>query len=293
MNEIKLLAYAKINLTLDITGRRDDGYHLMDMVNITVDLYDALTVSCAKTPGITIKSNARFLPKDERNHVYKAIVALAQYAGIPTPQLDVHIKKCIPTQAGLGGGSADAAAALVGVNELLDLGLTVEQLCAVGVCVGADVPYCIVGGAARVGGIGEIIEPIADNCDYNVVIIMPKGGRSTREAFAAIDGQTGYTRPNTDAVIASLANGDVSGMAMQLCNVFETVEHDAQTHKLMSLLLANGALGASMTGSGAAVFGVFSNHLAARKCCRDHRRGGLRVFAARPTQTGTQIVSKK
>lgn len=293
MTEIKLLAYAKLNLALDIVGQRGDGYHLLDMVNITVDLYDELTISRAKTKGITIKSNARFLPNDERNHVHKAIIALAQYVGIPTPQLDVYINKRIPTQAGLGGGSADAAAALVGVNELLELNLSVEQLCAVGAGVGADVPYCIVGGAARVGGIGEIIERVADNCDYNIVIMMPKGGHSTHEAFAAIDGKSGYARPNIDAALACLANGDVSGLAIQLCNVFETAQHNEQTQTLVSVLLADGALGASMTGSGAAVFGLFKNSLDARKCCRDNRRGSLRVFAARPTQTGSQIVFKK
>ncbi len=294
MNEIRLFANAKLNLALDIVGRRADGYHLLDMVNRSVDLSDEITISRGRNAGITIKSNARFLPKDERNHAYKAVTALAAFAGIPVPDVDLYIKKRIPTQAGLGGGSADAAAVLIGLNALFELHLSGESLAEIGLRVGADVPFCLVGGAARVGGIGEEICPIPDNCDYTLVIVMPQGGHSTREAFAAIDRKSdGYQRPELDALIASLAAGDTSGMAMHLCNVFQTVERNEQIEQLADVLLRHGALGAAMTGSGSAVFGVFKNSLDANKCCRAIRSKNTRVFTARPAAEGVHVLTSK
>lgn len=291
--EIKILANAKLNLSLDITGVREDGYHLMDMVNRSVDLCDELTISTARAGGIEIRSNSKYMPRDERNHVYKAVLRLQEYLKTEFPGLEIYIKKRIPTQAGLGGGSADAAAALVGLNELLGLSLTKDTLCAIGEKIGADVPFCVVGGAARVTGIGEIVETVNDNGDYCVVIIMPNGGRSTREAFAAIDGKSSFARPDTDGMVACLEKGDVSGMSIKLCNVFHTVEKTEDNERLMSLLLGGGALGVSMTGSGAAVFGIFSNHLDARECCAAVRRNKLRCFVSRPAEAGTCIIGKK
>lgn len=289
-SEIKIMAHAKINLTLDITGRREDGYHLLDMVNRSVDHSDELTISLAREGVINIRSNAQFLPKDERNHIYKAILRLSEYLERALPPIQVYIKKRIPTQAGLGGGSSDAAAALIGVNYLLGLGLSVAQLSEIGLLVGADVPFCLIGGAARVRGIGEIIEPVPDRGEYSVVIVMPQLGHSTRDAFAAIDSCEGYARPDTQAMLDCMAAGDVSGMAIALCNVFQTAGRYKETELLAARLLSHAALGASMSGTGAAVFGIFKNHLDARRCCAEIRRRGLRAFAARPVDTGTRIV---
>lgn len=289
-SEIKILAHAKINLALDITGRREDGYHLLDMINRTVDHSDELTLSLARNGGISICSNAQFLPRDERNHVYKAILCLEETLGRTLPPLHIYIKKRIPTQAGLGGGSADAAAALIALNRLFDLKFSAAQLSEIGLSVGSDVPFCLTGGAARVQGIGELIQPIPDRCEYSVVITMPQWGHSTRDAFAAIDGCDHYARPDTQAMIGHLAAGDVSGMAISLCNVFQTAGKYPETERLVSLLLCRGALGASMSGSGAAVFGIFKNHLDARRCCGEMRRRGLRAFAARPVDAGSRIV---
>ena len=288
--EIKLNAYAKINMTLDITGVRDDGYHLMDMVNRSVGINDEVTISLSRDEGILMRSNSKYMPCDERNHAHKAAVALAKAACIPLPSISIYIKKRIPTQAGLGGGSSDAAATLVGLNQLLGLGLGTCELCDIGKTVGADVPFCIVGGAARVTGIGDIIEPIEDNGDYSVVVAMPNHGCSTREAFSEIDSRSDFERPDTPGMIACLKNGDVSGMAIKLCNVFYTALRHEHSEALFPFLLQGGALGASLSGSGAAVFGVFKNHLDAQRCCADIRRKNLRCFAARPTLSGTSVI---
>lgn len=293
LHEIKLAANAKLNLSLDITGLRADGYHLLDMVNRSVDLCDEVSISRVKSGDITIHSNARFLPKDERNLAYRAAKALEQAVGIEFPPLNMYIKKRIPTQAGLGGGSADAAAVLVGLNELLDLGLPAAQLCDIGEGIGADIPFCVVGGAARVQGIGEIIYPIIDNCEYSIVIMMPQNGRSTKEAFAAFDNGLPYERPDTEGLLHCLEQGDTGGMAILLRNVFCTASPEKATEALLSQLLQRGALGASMTGTGAAVFGVCANNLEARRLYSAVRARGLRVFVARPADRGVVILHQR
>ncbi len=291
--EIRLHANAKLNLTLDITGVRADGYHLMEMVNKSVDLCDTLTLRRAPHGGIRIVSNARFLPRHEKNLVYKAAVALSETVGAPLPDVEFDIQKRIPAKAGLGGGSADAAAALVGLNELYGYGLSRQALCAVGETVGADVPFCIVGGTARVTGIGEIIEPVRDETEFSLVILMPREGRSTREAFARFDAGEVFDRPDTPAVLAALAAGDAAATAMGLCNVFRSAARDETTERLVALLLESGALGASMTGSGAAVFGVFADYLGAKRCKLRLAGGDFRAYTARAQACGVKIVYVK
>jgi len=293
MNEVTMLAFAKINLCLDITGIRDDGYHTLDMVNQSVDLCDRVEIRRMHGTGIRIKTTAWFLPKNEKNTVHKAVTAFFDYTGIGKQPLDIFVRKKIPTQAGLGGGSADAAAALVGVNAMFDAGLTTKQLCDIGEKVGADVPFCIVGGTARVRGIGEDIAPIKSNCDYSVVIAMPHIGRSTREAFKAIDSKTDYERPDADSMVECLEAGDVSGVAVKLCNVFHTANRDEISDRLIATMLDNGALNASLSGSGAAVFGIFKTHLEAQKFYRIGRHGDYRLYLARPETRGVQIINSR
>ncbi len=288
--EIKLLANAKLNLALDIVGRRADGYHLMDMVMRSVDLADELMLRLARSGGVSVSCNARYLPRDERNLAVRAITALCERAGASVPPLSLAIKKRIPTQAGLGGGSADAAAALVGINELLGLGFSVGELCETGESIGADVPFCITGGAARVKGIGELIEPIEDNCDYVTLILMPVRGRSTREAFAKWDDGADFERPDVAGVAEALSLGDTTGLGVLVGNAFSALEADEGTERLKSALLVAGALGASMTGSGAAVFGIFPDYISAQRARERLRSLGASTYLARPCGEGVRIV---
>lgn len=293
MNEIKLLANAKVNLALDITGKRLDGYHLMDMVMRSIDLCDELTVSRGKENGITLRSNVRYLPTDSRNLAVSAAQKLFSALGKELPPINMYLKKCIPSQAGLGGGSADAAAALVGANELFSLGLSRQELCEIGESVGADVPFCLVGGAARVSGIGENIRVIDDKCEYTLVILMPSSGHSTREAFAAFDALESKPPEDVNSAEAALACGDTSALAIRLCNAFSSLSRNDETERLKKSLLDAGALGACMTGSGAAVFGVFADALSARKAREKLRTAAFGSYLARPAASGVEIIVRK
>ncbi len=293
MREIKLSANAKLNLTLDITGVREDGYHLLEMVNICVNLSDELVIKRTQKDGVRITSNARFLPRYEKNLAYKAAAALFESLGQPLPGLEIEITKRIPTKAGLGGGSADAAATLIGLNRLFSLGLTESELCKTAERIGADVPYCVVGSPALVSGIGEIIEPIENNADFSLVILMPRKGRSTTEAFALFDSGKQFERPKTEDMLAALKRGDASDAAALLCNSFATIENDETTEKLISTLLTEGALGASLTGSGAAVFGIFPDMLTAKRCKTKLFGHGFLVYAARPEKQGVRIIYER
>lgn len=293
MREIKLAANAKLNLTLDIVGAREDGYHLLKMVNRCVNLSDEVILRRTQKSGIKITSNARFLPRFEKNLAYKAAARLYEKIGAPLPDMEIDITKRIPTQAGLGGGSADAAATLVGLNRLFSLGLSERELCSVAETVGADVPYCVAGISALVTGIGEIIEPIEDNTDFCVVILMPREGRSTKEAFALFDSGRAFKRPDTGGMLDALKRGDNSGAAALLCNAFQTIENNETTERLVSILLSEGALGASLTGSGAAVFGIFPDMLAAKRCKAKLFGRGFLVYVARPEKRGSRIIYEK
>lgn len=292
LQELTVKAYAKLNLSLDITGKREDGYHLMDMVTQSVTLYDELTLVRSKKPGIAISTMSRFLPRDERNSAYKAAVRLARYAGLE-PSLEIHIKKRIPTQAGMGGGSADAAAVLAGLNEMWELGLDEARLLEIGESVGADVPFCLTGGAARVKGIGELLEPLPALTDAWFVVMMPPHGHSTRELFSRFDGAGDCVRPDTDKMVSAMVRNDVPHTAVLLKNVFETFEKDETTARYKALLLKYGALGASLTGTGAAVFGVFADGIRAKEC-RMKVAGKCRsVYLVRGAAQGLEVTKRK
>lgn len=296
MDEITLYANAKVNLSLDITGvRPSDGYHLMDMVNCSASLSDEVVIRRAASGGLTVRSSAKYVPDNEKNLAYKAAAVLADCLGLALPPLEISVKKRIPTQAGLGGGSADAAAVLVGLNELLGLGQSPAQLAHIGESVGADVPFCVVGGAARVRGIGERIEPFHVGCELPLLILMPKHGRSTKEAFAAFDRGDLTSHPRTEALIAALQAGDAAGAAMCFENAFSSMHKSETTMELEQKLLRGGALGASMSGSGAAVFGLFSDRLAATRC-RDRLKaqgGNLSVFLADLCESGVTVAARR
>ncbi len=294
LQEIVLNANAKLNLTLDITDIRPvDGYHLLDMVNCSVSLSDEVSLRRSKGEGITIRSNAQFLPRGEKNLAHKAAMRFAAATGVTLPALDIAIRKRIPTQAGLGGGSADAAATLVGLNELCGAGLTQGQLCAIGESVGADVPYCVAGGFARVTGIGEIIQPIPCAADFALVILMPRIGKSTKEAFAAFDCGAPFAHPETETMLAALAGGHAADVALYLKNAFAELDRSETTARLEQELIKNGALGAAMTGSGAAVFGLFADRLHAKRCRDKFLLRDFASFLAAPTGQGVDITRRK
>ena len=259
-------ARAKINLTLDILRKREDGYHDMQMVMQTVSLADALTVAPAEGAVGTMSSDLRYLPADGRNLAQMAAAAFREAAG-RAPQVDITIQKRIPVCAGLAGGSADAAAVLRAMNELTGAGLSVRELAAIGERVGSDVPYCVLGGTALAEGRGEVLTPLPPLPRCHVVLCKPPFPISTPQLFSRVNVRKIVCRPDTPGVLAALEAGDLAGVARRLYNVFEDVlepRRKSEIDAIKAALIDCGALGASMSGSGPTVFGLFDDEAAAR-----------------------------
>lgn len=254
MPVLETRAYAKLNLSLDVLDRRSDGYHEMRMVMQTVTLSDALRLETGTGKPLSMRSSLGFLPADERNLAAAAALRLCAETGADCGGLSIELDKSIPVCAGLAGGSADAAAVLRGLNRLLGLGLPPERLEAIGARVGSDVPYCVRGGTALP--------------DCHVVLCKPAFSVPTPELFARLDGCRIRRRPDTAGLLAALAAGDLAGVARRMYNVFEDVlpeRRGAEVQRIKNALVQQGALGASMSGTGSTVFGLFDREEAARR----------------------------
>lgn len=254
MNSVVIRCPAKLNLTLDITGTRPDGYHTMDMLMQAVSLTERVTLTRAK--DIRITSDAGRLPLGKTNTAFKAAVAFFTEVGL-LAGVHIHIEKCTPVRAGMAGGSADAAAVLYGLNLLYGAKLTKNELLEIGAGVGADVPFELTGGTARVGGFGEQVEPLPPLTGCRFVVVMPGYGISTPQAFANYDLVGTDKRPDNQAAIAALKACDYERLTASLANVLERASGGADTASICDTLKKHGADAALMTGSGAAVFGVF------------------------------------
>ena len=259
-----LEAYAKINWSLDITGVREDGYHYMDMLMQPVSLADEITLTPAPSLGITTSGWPRSRA-DQTNLAYRAAAALQNAAGC-SAGAGIHVHKRIPVGAGMGGGSADAAAVLFGLNLLWKTGLTREELEQVGLTLGADVPFCIRGGLSRTRGIGEVLESRQNLYSYWLVVIQPCPGLSTAQVFSLWHDSDAFTRPKTDAALRALETGDLPLLCRSVSNVLQPVSESLRPEiaRACEDLVGAGALRSLMTGSGSAVFGVFRSAAAAR-----------------------------
>ena len=280
MRKVCVQAPAKINLTLDIVGTREDGYHLLESVFQSVDIYDTVTARKRWRKGITLKADGCDCPM-EKNTAYKAAVAFMHYTGL-NKGVHLTVQKRIPQQAGMGGGSADAAGVLVALNRLFEANLTTEQLCEIGLTVGADVPFCVVGGTAFVTGIGEEIKPLPPLPDCCIVIAQPKEGISTKEAYAAVDNAEILARPNNAAAIRALEEGDLAGVCAQAVNVFESATQLEGVRDIRRRMEQYQPLCSQMTGSGSVVFAIFENVDDAQACLADLRQDYLTAFLCDP-----------
>jgi len=256
---MKLHANAKINWTLDIVGQRPDGYHLMNMLMQPITLHDTITLEKAPAISLTV-SGTPLIPADEHHLAFRAAKALQLATGYEGGAA-IHVHKRIPAGAGLGGGSADAAGVLVGLNQLWGLGLDTRALEEIGLTLGADVPFCIRGGLARVRGIGEELMSFPEAPAWPLVIIQPCEGLSTVAVFKAYHAQTSIQRPDTCAAEQALRRGDLSALPPALGNVLESVSIQMRPEigQALAALKAHGAAGARMSGSGSAVFGLFAS----------------------------------
>ena len=261
-------ALAKLNLTLDVLGRREDGYHDMCMVMQSITLADTLTIKPSTGEGIHVSTNFEFLPNDDTNLAAKAAKAFWDARGEAHQALEIDIDKHIPVCAGMAGGSSDAAAVLRGLNEQAGKPYTLMELAKVGEAVGSDVPYCVLGGTALAEGRGEILTPLAPLPKCHVVVCKPGFPISTPALFRKIDQVDIVHRPDTAGMIAALEAGDLTGVARRLYNVFEDALNDQQrasVNAIKNTLIEYGALGAAMSGSGPTVFGLFDDEEKAKE----------------------------
>ncbi len=268
MKEIRLRARAKINLTLDVTGKRDDGYHELCTIMQTVNLQDAIYMKRIDKAVIRLKSNWDWLPADERNLAYRGAQVMRDTFGIQEGVF-IELNKHIPVAAGLAGGSADCAAVMVGMNRLFGLRQSQDDLMKLGAKLGADIPYCIVRGTALAEGIGEVLTPIMPPCPLCfVVLAKPSVSVSTAYVYQHLQLDKIQNRPNTEEMLKAIHYGDLKNIAKELCNVLETVtiplhpEIGNMKEKMLSL----GALGTLMSGSGPTVFGLFDKQDMALSC---------------------------
>lgn len=252
-------APAKLNLSLDVTyGRREDGYHPLRSVMQTIDWYDTVTVDVAADTAIHLTCDGG-IPANEHNTAYRAAALFRQAAGRPTQGYVVTVKKEIPAQAGMAGGSADAAAVLRALNTLTGEPLAPAQLHELATRIGADVPFCLYGGTALATGTGTEITPLPPLPPCALVVVKPEGGVSTAEAYRLLDSEEFLRMPDIEGQCQGLREGDLGKICRGMGNSFELPLSLPHTAPIIDRLLSGGALGASLTGSGSAVFGVFAD----------------------------------
>lgn len=281
---MEISASAKINLTLDILRKREDGYHDLQMVMQSVSLADELTVTPARGGAGTAVADLHFLPTGGKNLAQMAAAAFRQAVGAGG-EVDVSIRKHVPVCAGLAGGSADAAAVLHAMNELAGAGLSRPELAQIGERVGSDVPFCVLGGTALAEGRGERLTPLPPLPPCHIVICKPPFSISTPQLFGRVNVRKIVRRPDTAGVAAALEAGDLAGVARRMYNVFEDVLEPrrlAEIGEIKSVLIDCGALGASMSGSGPSVFGLFEDEARARDACGRLRESYRDVFLCAP-----------
>lgn len=278
---MKRKAYAKINLTLDITGRREDGYHLLDTVMQSVSLFDELELTRSKEAGIRLRCNRDYLPVDTKNTAFRAASYFLEHCGLQEEGLTISIQKHIPSRAGMGGGSADGAAVLLALNELYGTKLSLEALMELGAKVGADVPFCVHGGTCRCTGVGELVQPAPELPDCFLVICKPPAGMSTPRAYALVDKYPLARTQATPKLLAALESGDLRQIGASLGNRFDETMKLMQVRDIKKAMLSCGVLGAMMTGSGSAVYGIFETEEKARNCMQVLEGRG-ELFLVRP-----------
>lgn len=277
-------AYAKINLTLDVTGKREDGYHDLKSIMQTISIRDDIEIDIGTgKPWKLICDNSE-IPSDATNLAWKAARAFFNRINADPNGIEIRIAKRIPTEAGLGGGSADAAAVLRALNNHYGNPMSIGALAELGASVGSDVPFCVIGGTAMVEGRGEKIRKLSDMPDCVFVICKPEFSSSTPELYKKIDEVTIGQRPNNAEMESAILSGDIAKISMNLCNVFDpivTADH-LELNYIKSIFNSYGSLGQQMTGSGSAVFAIISEFEYAAVICDMLKANYKKVFIAKP-----------
>lgn len=291
--EATVLAPAKLNLSLNVVGRLPNGYHALDMVMQAVGLYERVVLR--RSAGFRLRLPGSRVFANEKNTAWKAAAAFFGYTGL-LAGADITVHKAVPVRAGMAGGSADAAAVLAGLNELYGARLSMSELCALGAQIGADVPFALLGGTCRVSGIGDVLKPLPPCPACWFCIVMPAGaGVSTPEAFARYDELGGGLHPDCAAQEAAVRAEDLAGVCAAAGNALEECSGAAETPAIKARLRELGAITSLMTGSGAAVYGIFEGEAAARAAAEtlQRERAGAQVFCAPPVRGGARVTERR
>ena len=291
MKSIELKSRAKINLSIDVLGKREDGYHLVEMIMQTIDLYDIINITENDIDEININSNSLDIPLNKNNIVYKAAEVLKERFNIKSG-LNIFIQKNIPVAAGMAGGSCNAAAVLVGLNKLWNLKLSEKQLQEIGLALGADVPFCISGNAALAQGIGEELTYIKGlPKDTSILICKPNLFVSTKDVYQGLDLDNIKDRPDNKLLIKCLEEGNIKVLSENMVNVLESVTSKMHEEILdiEKVMLDNNALGSMMSGSGPTVFGLFEKEEDAIKGKEKLLKKYNQVYVVRSSERGVEI----
>ena len=291
MNSIQLKSRAKINLSIDVLGKRPDGYHLVEMIMQTIDLFDIIKIFSIEEDKIIIESNSKDIPLDSKNIVYKAADLIKNHCNI-RKGIKIYIEKNIPIAAGMAGGSSNAAAVLVGLNKLWNLNLSKEELKVLGLKLGADVPFCIEGEASLAENIGEKLTKIDGlSQDAFVLVCKPDLFVSTKEIYEEIDSKIIEKRPNNKLLIKLLKENNIEMLAKNMYNVLEEVTKEKYPviKEIEKVMMENDALGSMMSGSGPTVFGIYDNKEQAENCKQILLESFKQVYVVKVHNKGVEI----
>ena len=286
-NSVTVLAPAKLNLALDVLGLLPNGYHALDMTMQAITLQERVVLR--RSPYLTLKLPGSLVAPNNKNTAIKAALAFFHYTGL-LAGVDITVYKSTPVRAGMAGGSADAAAVLVGLNELYGAKLSLSELCALGATIGADVPFALVGGTCRVQGVGDLIKALPPVPDCWFTVVMPDYGVSTPEAFAAYDQVGSSVHPDCQAQEDAIRAGDLEAVCAAAGNALEECSGAKDTGAIKALLCEKGAVTALMTGSGSAVFGVFRDQASAQAAADAAKARWKQVYLAQPDRGGARVI---
>ena len=289
-NCVTVLAPAKLNLALDVVGLLPGGYHDLDMTMQAITLYERVVLR--RSPYLDLRLPGSLVAPNDKNTAIKAALAFFDYTGL-LAGVDITIYKNVPVRAGMAGGSADAAAVLVGLNALYGAHLSMSELCALGAKIGADVPFALMGGTCRVQGVGDVMKALPPCPDCWFTVVMPDYGVSTPEAFAAYDRVGSSRHPDCEAQEAAIRAEDLAAVCAAAGNALEECSGAKDNEAIKAALCEHGALTALMTGSGAAVFGIFADEAEARTAAAALKTRWPQVYVAQPDKGGARVTAPK
>lgn len=290
--EIKVKAFAKINLMLDIVATRTDGYHDLFMIMQSIGIYDTITVTQTKSKKITITCNIDDIPLDEHNIAYKAADAFFKAVKIKNKGINIDIVKRIPHAAGLAGGSADGAGVLVALNKLCGTGLTDDELCEIGVKIGADVPFCIKGGTLLAQGIGDVLNKVKPLRKCYILIAKPDCGVNTGYAYKQFDACGKVHTPDKFGMLCAMQGRDLAEISSRMENVFEQFIAVDNKVEIKNIMRENGSLGVCMSGSGPTVFGIFDDKEKAMQASLQLKNLAKDIAVTTPVSKGCKIIGE-